>query len=197
MIIPDPQFKPVNVNLSGLSFCDKVKEIWSNPPRFELCADWIVTLDDGLEIIVTKGFITDFASIPRLLWAVPGFAPSGPLLWGAILHDFGYQYGYLLAVPSSATLPFPEASLALHEKYKSRFGEYVPAFAGYRQAFFDNLMSGVTIEKTGARFIANSARKALEKFGHHAWNKYRIIGPTAFNSNSLGMPGITMSGVAF
>ena len=44
---------------------------------------------DGLRTtyLVEKGFITDFASIPRLLRALPSFDPSGVSREPAILHD--------------------------------------------------------------------------------------------------------------
>ena len=39
-------------------------------------------------IIVPRGFITDFASIPRIFrWAIN---PNGASRWAAVIHDFGY-----------------------------------------------------------------------------------------------------------
>jgi len=41
-----------------------------------------------LAIVVPEGFRFDGASIPRIFWCVPGFAPMGKHLWAALLHDF-------------------------------------------------------------------------------------------------------------
>ena len=40
-------------------------------------------------IIVPEGFVTDFASVPRLFWSI--FPPLGPWALAAILHDWLYQ----------------------------------------------------------------------------------------------------------
>ena len=184
MIIPRPQIEPI------------AGSVWDKP-RFRLTADWIFTLDDGLPIAVPKGFETDLASIPRLLWAVPGFAPMGPLLCGSIVHDFGYQYGYLLSVFDS-NRTYPEYSMSLRESYiQFLTSKTIPVFAGRNQKFFDQFFVGLTIDGTGQHFIANAAGVALKMFGKFAWDKYRKHGPAAYNINSLGLPGLTTSGVQF
>jgi uncharacterized protein DUF1353 len=40
--------------------------------------------------IVTAGFETDGASVPRLLWTV--FSPAGVLFQAAVLHDYLYSH---------------------------------------------------------------------------------------------------------
>lgn len=164
--------------------------------RYKLTEDWTILLDDGFPLFFPRGFETDLASIPRALWSIPGFSPTGPLRYGSIPHDLGYQYQYLLS-PYRKNTPYPEPSLALRERYPFLFSDLVPVFVGRNQRFFDDLLAGITIEVTGARFIAKSADLALKWFGDKAWDKYRTIGPTAFNANSLGLPGVTRSGVAF
>lgn len=48
-------------------------------------------------ITVPKGFITDYASIPRILWSwLPAWGPYGP---AAIIHDYLYYMGADLIVP--------------------------------------------------------------------------------------------------
>lgn len=197
MILPTPKFEPILINLKGLGFFSRLSKLWKSPPRFRIIADWVITLDDGLQIIIPQGFETDFASIPRLFWAIPGFSPDGPLLWGAILHDFGYQYGYLLAVANSATVPFPDASVQLQEQFPSLFCDNIPVYVGFCQGFYDNLLRDITLAKTGAKVVAESAQKTLALCGGVAWGKYRKVGPTAYNINSLGLPGITENGVSF
>lgn len=43
-------------------------------------------------IIVPAGFITDFASIPRIFWSI--LPPTGRYGKAAIIHDWCYQYGF-------------------------------------------------------------------------------------------------------
>ena len=181
MIITTPKFEPI-----------LPKSIFE-PPRVRYSDDWVITLDDGLELVTPKGFETDGASVPRLFWAIPGFSPFGPLLYGAGPHDQGYQYQYLLTPFFSETY-YPESSIRLREQYQFIFGDLIPVYVGRGQRFFDNILSGITIEKTGQEFVANTADFVLGYFGKFAWNKYRIHGPSAYNYNSLGLPGITYRG---
>jgi hypothetical protein len=183
MIIPRPQFELLEV--SG----------WS-APRFRLTADYNITLDDGLVITHPKGFETDLASIPRFMWALPFFSPTGPLANGSVVHDFGYQHGFLIS-PYDKHRTYPESSLRLRELYQENFGDNIPVFVGRNQEFFDQLLQGITIEATGNRFVAGAAKLALSIFGGIAWNEYRTCGPGAHNSNSLDLPGITKNGEAF
>lgn len=46
--------------------------------------EWRSTL--GLRVCVPDGFVTDFASVPRLFW--PIFPPSGKWNRAAIIHDY-------------------------------------------------------------------------------------------------------------
>jgi hypothetical protein len=45
--------------------------------------------DGGLAIKVPTGFVTDLASIPRVLW--PVLPPFGKYSWAAIIHDWLYS----------------------------------------------------------------------------------------------------------
>lgn len=184
MRIPAPKFEPI------LS-----ESIWT-PQRYRLTEDWTITLDDGLPLVFPRGFITDLASIPRPMWALPGFSPTGPLLYGSIPHDFGYQYQYLLT-PYLPANTYPEPSMRLREQFPDIFRKTIPIFVGRNQRFFDDLLAGITIEATGQTFIARSAEVALVIFGAAAWDKYRSVGPTAYNTNSLDLPGITARGPVF
>jgi hypothetical protein len=184
MIIPRPQVEPLPAGMFSR-------------PQFRLVADWQFALDDGLPIVIPDGFITDMASIPRLLWSVPGFLPTGPLLCGSIVHDFGYQHGYLLSPYLPQNHTYPEPSLSLREKYPAEFGGTIPVFIGRNQIFFDQILVAITIEDTGEDIIAYAARIALAAFGRFAWRRYRSDGPATYNTNSLGLPGVTRSGVQF
>jgi hypothetical protein len=131
------------------------------------------------------------------MWAIPGFSPTGPLLCGSIAHDFGYQYGYLLSPLDAEHRTYPEYSMSLRERFVGAFGNNVPVFIGRNQVFFDQLLSGITIDATGQRGIAWAARAALYLFGGRAWRRYRTDGPSAYNQNSLWLPGVTLDGVRF
>jgi Protein of unknown function (DUF1353) len=50
----------------------------------------VYTTKDGWRIEVPVGFVTDFASIPRPLWAV--IPPRGKYNRPAIIHDYLYHY---------------------------------------------------------------------------------------------------------
>jgi len=43
-------------------------------------------------IVVNSGFITDFASIPRIFWSIIGH-PTGKYGKAAVVHDFLYRNG--------------------------------------------------------------------------------------------------------
>ena len=50
----------------------------------------VIQLDGGkIQITVPKGFVTNFASTPRLLW--PILPPAGRYLKAAVVHDFLYS----------------------------------------------------------------------------------------------------------
>jgi len=193
LIIPDPEFKLVRVNYKGISFWEKFKAVKDNPPNLQLTKDYRIGYSYKYNLVQPKDFITDLASVPRLLWAVPGFSPSGPLAYGAIPHDFGYQYGYLLTERIPGVV-FNESSMSLYEKFPDKFGELMPVFVGYGKEFFDGLLRDIVIEATGATIIANSTKLALDKFGHTVWNKYRAVGPSVYNFNSLMLPGLLNNG---
>lgn len=195
MIIPSPRFERIPYDLHGMSRLDQLRHRWTHSPQYRMIGDSVITMDDGLEIVNPDGFIYDGASVPRLLW--PLIEPTGNLLEGAGPHDQYYQYGYLLArrMPGMVFSIESERLVASHPRFSEL--DLVPVFMGRGQKFGDDLLRHITIEKHGATLDADQAYWALRIFGHIAWNKYRTIGPTAFNTNSLGLPGITLTGVAY
>ena len=48
----------------------------------------------GVEIVVPIGFISDFASIPRIAWTLVG-PPGGAYAESAVIHDYLLQYPML------------------------------------------------------------------------------------------------------
>jgi len=70
--------------------------IWrlNNPAR-----QWGFITEEGVPIAPKDGFITDFASVPRLLWRI--FPPTGDgpsRAWGpaAVIHDWLYSQGQVV-----------------------------------------------------------------------------------------------------
>jgi hypothetical protein len=59
---------------------------------FELSQPLVFHGRTGFEIIVPAGFVTDFASVPRVLWSI--LPPYGPWTRGAILHDYLWRLLY-------------------------------------------------------------------------------------------------------
>lgn len=62
----------------------KGENIWA-----ELLDDQEYTSEAGTEFKVPKGFQTDFASVPKPLWAL--FSPFGKYTQAAVLHDWLYK----------------------------------------------------------------------------------------------------------
>ena len=194
MIVPSPKLERLPFPLHGKNYFQQVIYRWTNPPRYRLLEDYIITLDDGLEIVHPANFVTDGASVPRVL--NPIIEPTGPLLEGSVPHDQYYQYGYLLA-RYQPDLIFNIESQKLYREYWYVFGDLVPIFIGRGQKFADELLKNITIEKHGATVDASRAYLALRCFGWRAYGRYREHGPTAYTFNSLGLPGITATGVKF
>ena len=169
MLIPEPQFQTIQKSC-----------------RVRLTQDWRVELEDGLIIVVPKGFTTDGASVPRLLW--PILSPLGDLRYGAIVHDFGYQHGYLLSEYDSSKV-YPRRAIAFRREHRLLFSDYVPMFVFSDQEFFDALFRDIVIAATRVSWKARLAYGILRVFGRFAWNRYRRLGPAAYNTNSLYLPG--------
>jgi hypothetical protein len=64
---------------------------WDGGKMWELVDDWHVKVGVD-EFIIGAGFRFDLASIPRILWVVPGFAPFELSTAAPLLHDFIYKY---------------------------------------------------------------------------------------------------------
>lgn len=58
--------------------------------RFKVLEDWITEIDNEFYVIVKKDFVTDFASIPKILNSVIGDS-IGLYTEAAIIHDYIYQ----------------------------------------------------------------------------------------------------------
>lgn len=62
------------------------------PDWWELFIPLYVTLSDGNEICIPVGYVTDFASVPQILWSI--CPPIGKYNRAALVHDFLYDLRY-------------------------------------------------------------------------------------------------------
>lgn len=58
---------------------------------FVLTAEWAVLIDEGW-VSIPAGFVSDLASVPRILWWIPGLAPMEFGAPAPVLHDWAYQH---------------------------------------------------------------------------------------------------------
>ena len=105
----------------------------------------------GQKIIIEKGFIFDGASVPRILWWIPGLSPVGILLIPGLIHDYIYKNGCLEGPDSSG---------------------YIVVFSIYRR-LADAIFLQVGKYINGVIGIDYIAWLAVRLFGWHAWNKHR------------------------
>lgn len=67
--------------------------------KYLLMEDYTITWwEDGtrFRIVIPREFITDLASVPRLLWTLSNLTPDGLIRAGALVHDWIYaQRGQL------------------------------------------------------------------------------------------------------
>lgn len=70
----------------------KIKYIYSYKTTkfWEIIEDIPVILSNGLEIVIPKGMVTDFCTVPKFLWGI--FPPYGDFLLASIIHDYIYIY---------------------------------------------------------------------------------------------------------
>ena len=83
------------------NFCDEeliIKDLGVNPKAnnrtlYELMKpltfEFTVNGSGGIKIKVPKGFVTDFASIPRVFWSI--FPPNGNYVKASVIHDYLYR----------------------------------------------------------------------------------------------------------
>ncbi len=71
------------------------------PDEFVILNDFTIELlcgDRWYLLTVRRGYITDFASVPWLVQALPGFDVNGDSRRAAVVHDFAYSSAGQLAV---------------------------------------------------------------------------------------------------
>lgn len=74
-----------------MSFLDRLRvEVGPNGINRTLTHEFRYVTPGGFAVYVPAGFVTDYASIPRLLWRIAPPA-HGRHIWAAVLHDWLYR----------------------------------------------------------------------------------------------------------
>ena len=74
-----------------MSYLDRLHvEVGPNGINRTLTHEFRYVSSYGMAVYVPAGFVTDYASIPRLLWRIAPPA-HGRHIWAAVLHDFLYR----------------------------------------------------------------------------------------------------------
>lgn len=151
-----PQMQALPIDTKGKNWFKQVWMFFVSPQEWVVTEDWFVTLPNGIEVCIPKGFVCDGASTPRLLWGI--LNPTGVLLVPGLVHDFGYRYNYLWRV------------------YRSRNGLIVAMRRmglSDDQAYFDKIFLDVSLDSTGLRFVSYFSWMMLRLFGWMAWKENR------------------------
>ena len=144
-----PQMSPIKIETADKGFW---KAIWMwmlGVRHWEITKDFYFSLK-GEEYVIPQGFEFDGASVPKFLamW----LSPTGVLLMGGLIHDYGYKYGTLL------------------RSDRTSIGDK-------SQKWMDTLFRDICIEQNGFKLLNYLAYWALRLGGFVAWNGHRKHDP--------------------
>lgn len=141
-------------------FLSKLKVEVGEPGEFTLLDTLIFEIQKHIVIEVPKGFITDFASVPKLLRMVPGFDVNGKSRAAAVVHDFLYcARGWVLLRPTTG-----KHSL----------------FSVISRASADAIFRQALIECGASRIVAWSMYAGVRAGGWLYWNKRKGLEASDF-----------------
>ena len=144
-----PILEPLPILTKGLPWYKRTYRWLFGSRKWRVKEDFIFKFR-GYKILIPKGFITDFASIPKFFR--PLLSPVGILMVPGLLHDFYYKYHYLLITNEKGT-----------------FKLYVN-----RGKFFGDKIFKDVAKQINGMFVPNIvATVALEAFGWPAWWRHR------------------------
>ena len=143
-----PHMKPITIETKNKGFWKGIAMWLLSTRRWEICDNFYYKLEGGTYMI-PAGFQFDGASVPKFLamW----LSPTGVLLMGGLIHDYGYKYGTLMTTD-----------------YKN--------IGPKSQADMDKLFRDICIEVNGFKFLNYLAYWALAAVGFLAWNKHKKNG---------------------
>jgi hypothetical protein len=118
----------------------RIEELPGEDRRWRLLEPCLYHLHapDGAEWVeVPAGFVTDFGSIPRLLWAVPGLSPFGRYRRAFAVHDKLYVAPVVRRRMGARVVTRGEADAILREAL-----EVLGAWWGTRQTIWSGVRAG-------------------------------------------------------
>lgn len=111
-------------------------------------------------VLIPAGFITDFASIPRMLW--PVLPPTGQYGKAAVIHDWLYQHRTVEVYPSTTVMGAPLVQ-----------SNTIPTMRLVDRGEADHiLLEGMQALKVGW-FTRSTIYSGVRTGGWHSWNRYR------------------------
>jgi hypothetical protein len=181
-----PKLEPVTIPTKGLSFWPTLWAMLTSVRRWRLTEDWryLLPVDNGVLIIIPKGFEFDGASIPKPLYFLAGvflvllvigveispvlmlllatlfmlsglmLSPVGIMLIAGLVHDWAYSYNYLYRVQNDGTVV-----------------EY--RYNGGGRLNWDDLFFRINLDVNGAIYADWIAAALLKMFGGIAWQEAR------------------------
>ena len=78
--------------MKRIIFSSLLFEVLNDGRTYRLTAPFVVSYADR-KFLVPRGFETDLASVPRILWSI--FPPHGQYSKAAVLHDYLYRVSKL------------------------------------------------------------------------------------------------------
>lgn len=138
-----PVLQPVKIPTNGRGVLSAIW-VWIGKPR-----KWIVAEDfcysiNGVRYVIPAGFEFDGASVPKFLHTL--LSPTGILLLGGLVHDYGYRYQCL------------QLADGRHDSKHS-------------QKHFDKIFRDINIQVNGFKTINYVSYFMLRVLGIFAWNK--------------------------
>jgi hypothetical protein len=136
--------------------CNVFKRFWRwaiYTRRWMLVEDWYYILPNGVKIVIPKGFITDGASVPKVLRSL--LSPVGILYIPGIIHDFAYKYNKLIEVTPDG----------IRYDYKVNAG----------RIYYDELFCETAEDVNGMIIVDRVSFYVLVVFGSFTWKNYRKI----------------------
>jgi len=101
-------------------------------------------------IMIPKSFKFDFASVPKILNGIYG--STGLLLYGSLVHDFGYKYSAILFIDPDTNNTYVET---------------------WSKSELDQLFNQLNEYETNMKFGTDSAYFGLVLFGSGSWDRHR------------------------
>ena len=140
-----PQMSPIKIETADKGFWKAVWMWLLGVRHWEITKDFYFSLK-GEEYVIPQGFEFDGASVPKFLamW----LSPTGVLLMGGLIHDYGYKYGTLLRSDRTS-------------------------IGTKSQKWMDTLFRDICIEQNGFKLLNYLAYWALRVGGFVAWNGHR------------------------